>query len=72
MIVGGYSLHLYCDGPFHAELHPVRLTSLDAEFEGHDERDCNRQAKRRGWHLRKGIAICPDCYAVTRTQTVKG
>jgi len=63
MIVGGYSLHLYCDGARHAELHPNKLGSLDAEFAGHDEADCNRQARRKGWRLNKqqGKAYCPAC-----------
>lgn len=62
MIVGGYSLHLYCDSE--RECKAIReswMTPTFGEFEGTNEADCNRQAKRRGWKIRNGKCFCPLC-----------
>ena len=63
MIVGGYSLHLYCDNVLHAFRHPDKVGSLDAEFAGHERADCRKDAKAKGWKLdfKKGTACCPKC-----------
>ena len=65
MIVGGYSLHLYCDGPRHAELYPGKVKSLDADIAGRDLRDCLKQARNLGWRINlyssPQKAICPVC-----------
>lgn len=63
MIVGAYTLHLYCDGPRHRELHPNKVGSLDAEFTGYSEADCNKQARAKGWRLdhKNGRCRCARC-----------
>lgn len=59
VIVGGYSMDLYCDGK------PCRKTAaIQNEFYGQTYTDCSRQAKRAGWRLnrRTGTAYCTkDC-----------
>lgn len=61
MIVGGYSLHLYCDDPLHQERHPHQVTSIDADIAERNETACLRVARIRGWRFRQGKCFCPDC-----------
>lgn len=76
MIVGGYSLHLYCDtgspdGSAVGEDCPYKpaLSSLSDEGDiyGASRRDCMAQARKRGWTFPIGSnsgemrAICPRC-----------
>lgn len=65
MIVGGYSLHLYCDYPDDDWRH---LDLGKVEIAGHNEADCKRQAKAKGWSLDFGLykALCPGCKAQGR------
>lgn len=58
MIVGGYSLDLYCD----SLMHP-RFTNRLGQFSGADRSDCIKLAKEAGWlfHFRQRTVICPDC-----------
>jgi len=61
MIVGGYTLNLYCDGEAHGNGH----FSEFAEF-CDDSINCYRavrkEARESGWILRKdGSALCPKC-----------
>lgn len=72
MIVGGYSLHLYCDDPSHKVRHPHQFQSLDAEIDGPNELDCRRQARARGWLFRAGKCICPVCAKANRYGKAKG
>lgn len=69
MIVGGYTLDLYCDDPRHAERNPSKTTSLDAQFVGEGGGDCRNQARRKGWHLDlfKWTATCPACVKENKT-----
>lgn len=62
----GYDLHLYCDGKHKPWAAP------QAEFGGRDQRDAYRQAKKRGWTIKRApapegsvaggrLAFCPSC-----------
>ncbi len=67
MIVGGYSLHLYCDHPRHKELHPTHFTSLDADYSGYTEVDCKRQARNDGWTFSRDYkCYCKTCRNLPR------
>ena len=58
MIVGCYSLDLYCDGPEASACSPLR-SNQPAQFTGQTERDCLRTARRVGWRFtRDGKAYC--------------
>lgn len=71
MIVGCYSMHLYCDtgndepGMPGDNGNPTPHDYRDegnAEFTGRTEADCIRQAKALGWRFtRNKRAICPRC-----------
>jgi hypothetical protein len=65
MIVGCYSMDLYCDTGGDAYggkcPHSTSYTTVQAEFTGRNERDCLQQAKQRGWSFRNGKATCPGC-----------
>jgi len=68
MIVGAYSLHLYCDngnsepdcvGPKEISGHDYSDPGF-AEFTGQTEAECKKKARRRGWKFtRDGRALCP-------------
>lgn len=68
MIVGGYSLHLYCDtdGCKNQNARPTQDSTGAAapgEFNGDTKNECVKAARRRGWSLSflTGRATCPDC-----------
>jgi len=63
MIVGGYSLHLYCDNVTACKAISRRGYGHAAmgDFAGYDKPDCVKQAKKAGWHIRLGKCFCPDC-----------
>jgi hypothetical protein len=73
MIVGGYTLHLYCDHPGHngwsyEGKHYVRTEHnphgehLQDEFAGNNERDARANARAWGWVFqRERRVICPFC-----------
>ena len=65
MIVGGYSLHLYCDSGLkpagNVEGHGWAGEANPAEFAGRNKTACRTQAKARGWILQGTLAICPVC-----------
>ena len=70
MIVGGYSLHLYCDGvgcqTLLMAVHPPVLIDerATAEFAGANERACMAEARRCGWRFVRDCAVCPRCVKV--------
>jgi len=67
VIVGGYSLHLYCDHPRHMELHPNKYEAIDGEYAGPTEVDCRKQAREKGWTFsRDGKAYCKKCRNLPR------
>ena len=67
MIVGGYSLDLYCR--FHRASTGKEAGLIEhgwgrghASFAGYNHVDCNKQARRAGWRFnRDGDVTCPDC-----------
>lgn len=73
MIVGGYSLNLYCDNVnFHNSQHlsiwggnyHFRDGSILAnEFVGETFSECARHARKYGWKIdrKQGICVCPLC-----------
>lgn len=72
MIVGCYTVHLYCDREGHVGYHyssggyavktPEGYKDLQNEFAGENERECLAQARRVGWKItRDRRAICPFC-----------
>lgn len=70
MIVGGYTLDLYCRygrtsaGSGASDIHHLK-TPESAQFTGESFADCKKQAKRKGWRFvtRDGHkdTICPSC-----------
>jgi hypothetical protein len=71
MIVGCYTVHLYCDGESHEGyqsefgyfvMTPGGREEIQNEFAGRNERDCLDQAKQVGWRITKARqAFCPFC-----------
>lgn len=68
MIVGVYSLDLYCEneGEYNDGIHPFRY--LLHSYVGETRQECFRKARANGWKLnfRKGTAICPICTRAKR------
>lgn len=66
MIVGGYSLDLYCrfhkasSGP-DAGTREHEWNRGHASFAGHNETDCRKQARKAHWRFVAGDVLCPDC-----------
>jgi hypothetical protein len=71
MVVGCYSMDLYCDTPRHVYGGP-------SQFTGHTEGECLKEARSRGWKFNraktlalrsrgwkfnraKTLAFCPEC-----------
>lgn len=72
MIVGGYTVRLYCDAEKHegylsdygcrVKVAPREFETVQNEFAGQNERECFAQARRVGWKLtRDRRTICPFC-----------
>jgi hypothetical protein len=63
MIVGCYTLDLYCDknNPDHDYF------EFPHQFTGRSLASCIRQAKSKGWSVGKEKAICPKCKKITNT-----
>lgn len=63
MIVGCYSLDLYCDTG-HSKAESMREYQLAQrhQYTGHSEGECKRQARKDGWLFkRNGKVFCPVC-----------
>ncbi len=60
MIVGCYTLDLYCDNE--SDAHNFR--EFPHQFTAERETDCMRQAAAKGWRFKDNKAYCPKC-AVT-------
>lgn len=61
MIVGGYELHLYCDG---AGCNYGDYGRYPSRFEANGElgATCRKQARQCGWKLLPGgYCLCPPC-----------
>lgn len=73
MIVGGYTLDLYCDDPKHhgftldSGRHLVYLSDgatidLIDSFVGRTDRECRKQARETGWIFKRDReVVCPFC-----------
>jgi hypothetical protein len=61
VIVGGYTLHLYCDAPGHVR--QAHAGGPDAESCAETGARCRAMARKAGWKLdrKAGRAICPKC-----------
>lgn len=58
MIVGCYTMHLYCDGPRKHDYGTMPL-----ELVGETEGACFARARKHGWRIDKHVhkAYCPAC-----------
>lgn len=64
MIVGCYTLDVYCESPVKIcqdQRSPVFRYKCFGQFTGQTERECRAKAKRAGWVLRDGRVRCPPC-----------
>lgn len=71
MIVGCYTLHLYCEAEAHDGYmsdygYHVKTSgkykTVTHEFSGRNERECLQQARKIGWRITKDRrAFCPYC-----------
>lgn len=66
MIVGCYSVDLYCDtgGDVFGGECPYRgYSGSQGEFTGQTEAECLRIARKIGWKFKEGntLAFCPQC-----------
>lgn len=60
MIVGCYTLDLYCDHPKHKD--NVEISKRGAhQYTGITGGECRQAARRDGWKIRNNVAICPIC-----------
>jgi DNA-directed RNA polymerase subunit RPC12/RpoP len=59
MIVGCYSLDLYCDKPNDAH----EYKEFPHEFNEEHGSTCRAEARKKGWvlNVKDGTAICPKC-----------
>lgn len=58
MIVGCYTMHLYCDGPG-----PHGYGTMPLELTGRTEGECFAQSRKKGWKIdnHEHKAYCPKC-----------
>lgn len=70
MIVGAYSLNLYCDWSGYSDAKPPTCPrdrwpqgSAVGDFVGRTRTDTIAQARRAGWLVKdaEDICLCPDC-----------
>lgn len=70
MIIGCYSLELYCDkaadetsidGSNRDGIHEYK--EFPSTFTGERRQDCEREARKMGWMINNetGICLCPKC-----------
>jgi len=79
VIVGAYSLHLYCDAVNNNddENNQLRLehrydySGWPAEFAGKNSLDARTKAKAVGWKFIRGKCYCPKCAAFKRAQRTR-
>lgn len=66
MIVGCYTLHLYCD----TKLAAHRNVPFPGEYCGETASECRQLARKVGWKLdlAKGTATCPNCVRAQKEQ----
>lgn len=58
----------FCDGPTdHMGTDPDGISvSMAWAYESDTRGECIRRAKRNGWSVVGGVALCPKCRAVAR------
>jgi hypothetical protein len=63
MIVGVYSLDLYCENENHVPRFPGDDRPGLGEFLGRTRSQCARQARKLGWviNFKTGKCHCPEC-----------
>lgn len=62
MIVGCYTLDLYCDQPHNINDYNGISGVAAANFQGSTRMDCIRQARKSGWIFHNnGLISCPAC-----------
>lgn len=67
MIIEGYDLHLYCDGPHEEwQMSVVLALPCTGEFGGRNRKEAWSEAARFGWTKRRGKVYCPNCSADRR------
>lgn len=68
MIVGCYSLDLYCDTGHRKDGTTEEYNLADpGQFTGQTEGDCKRDARRAGWLFRRdGTVYCRECVKTGR------
>ena len=61
MIIGGYTLDLYCDKAkiMHDPIHT--FDEFPHQFTGHTHSQCVKQARDKGWLLGRKMDLCPKC-----------
>lgn len=64
MIVGCYSIDLYCDSGKEKPYGAAGHWSEPDTFAGESFAECAREARKAGWKIdrKNGIAICPNCH----------
>lgn len=67
MIVGGYSLELYCDNIL-SKVNKHEYGEFPHQFYGNDRAEAFKEARRHGWRInaKKGTAYCPKCKGETK------
>jgi len=61
MIIGCYTLHLYCDVP-KCTYNNKGGSYIPDEFTGETGGECRNAARKAGWRLlADGNACCPEC-----------
>jgi hypothetical protein len=61
VIVGCYSMDLYCKNDKSCQRLTVAHTIGFAQTTGENRTQCLSAAKKLGWKITKGDAICPYC-----------
>lgn len=73
MIVGGYTVHLYCDSDIEQPYgtkghsgpqeggHGTFTGSLPDEYSAETRAQCIKQARAKGWLIGKDRQLCPTC-----------
>jgi len=71
MIVGCYSMDLYCANQ-PSDTCKGGYMSGAWQFTGQTEAECKREARSKGWRFTKGDTTCPHCNRAARSSTAPG
>jgi hypothetical protein len=64
MIVGCYTMDLYCDNRGETHIEEMQIHGHDKwpiQYTGHTEGKCKHKARQDGWRLGKEKQLCPVC-----------